>query len=319
LMQIDSNAAPAFVKSCKFCHAPAIEQSEFVERGESDGEVEKIEADSAFISNPAYDERLAKSGVSCAVCHIRGGVVVGPENPTDLPGEAPHEVSTSLLFESSEFCAACHQLDRGYELNGKVLTNTYREWKESAYGKRNITCQQCHMPDRRHEFRGIHDPDMVKGGLDIKVIRVPAPEGIKAALSIKNAAVGHMFPTYVTPIVVVKAYMLDFDGKVIEESVEKGFIGRLISQDLSTEYFDTRLKPFQSYVLEYDTAGRDVKHAERLVFEITVRPDEFYDRMFKRAIEHGRSGFVEAELKEAERRSDASPYLLFKEEISLGD
>ncbi len=309
LMQLDVKKAPAFAKSCKFCHAPAIEQDK------------TIEADGAFKENPDFDERLAKSGVNCAVCHLRSGVVVGPPNPTDMPGEPPHETSTSALFQSSEFCAACHQLDQGFELNGKVLTNTYAEWKESYYARNKITCQTCHMPKRAHDFRGIHDKEMTRGGLEINLLRVPTfnSDGVKAALSIKNARVGHMFPTYVTPIVVVKAYQLDESGNVIEESVERGFIGRLVSQDLSVEYFDTRLKPFQSYVLEYDTGERDVKGAKVLVFEVTVRPDEFYDRMFKRAILHGKSGYIEAELKEAEKRTERSSYVLFREETELKD
>ena len=116
--------------------------------------------------------------------------------------------------------------------------------------------------EQASRIQGIHDPDMVRGGLDIKVIRVPTSSGVKAGLSIKNAAVGHMFPTYVTPIVVVKAFLVDAKGAVIEESVERGFIGRLVSQDLSIEYFDTRLKPFQSYVLEYDTNKYEVKGAK---------------------------------------------------------
>lgn len=319
LMQIEANIAPAFVNSCKFCHAPAIEQSEVIERGESNGQSETVEADSAFISNPDYDERLASSGVSCAICHLRKGVVYGPPGSVNLSGEPPHESIESSFFESSEFCAACHQMDRGYELRGKVLTNTYREWKESSYAKDNITCQKCHMPDRRHEFRGIHDPEMVRSGLDIKLIRVPANSGVKAALTIKNARVGHRFPTYVTPIVVIKAFMKDANGEVIKDSTEKGFIGRLVSQDLKTEYFDTRLKPHQTFTFDYDTNDYDALGAKTLVFSITVRPDEFYDRMFKRAIEHGKSGFIEAHLKEASRRTGSSSYVLFAEEIEIGE
>jgi hypothetical protein len=278
-----------------------------------------VQADSASISNPDYDDRLFNSGVSCSVCHLRSGVVVGPTDPNDLPGDPPHEIRESALFESAEFCAACHQMDRGFELNGKVLTNTYREWKESSYAENKITCQKCHMPGRRHEFRGIHDKDMVRGGLDINVLRVPTEEGIKAALTIKNTGVGHMFPTYVTPIVVLKAFLMDKGGKTIEETTTKGFIGRLVSQDLSTEYFDTRLKPGQTYTFTYDSEGTDISKAKLLVFEITVRPDEFYDRMFKRAIEHGGSGFEPGYLKEAEERTNSSHYLLFKETLDIGE
>lgn len=307
LTQITANTAPAFVQSCTFCHAPAIEQTK------------SVEADSATITNLDYDDRLFNSGVSCAACHMRAGVINGPPEPSPRVGEAPHESKENLLFESAEFCAACHQMDRGYELNGKVLTNTYREWKESSYGKNNITCQKCHMPGRRHEFKGIHDPDMVRGGLDINILRVPTEKGIKAALTIKNARVGHMFPTYVTPIVVVKAFLVDKDGTIIEDSIDKGFIGRLVSQDLKIEYFDRRLKPGQTFTMDYTSEGRDASEARKLIFEITVRPDEFYDRLFKRALKDGGSGFEPEYLKEAEKRTNTSTYVLFREELDIGE
>ena len=319
LTQLDAHSRPGFAISCYFCHAPAIEQSEVIERSEFNVQSESLATDNSFISNPAYDERLAISGVNCAVCHMRFGVVNGPPEPSALAGEAPHESKEAPLFESAEFCAACHQMDEGYELNGKVLTNTFAEWKESYYGKNNITCQKCHMPGRRHLFRGIHDPDMVRKGLEIKVLRVPSESGIKAALTIKNARIGHMFPTYVTPIVVLKAYLVDANGEIIEDSIEKGLIGRLISQDLSIEYFDTRLKPFQTFTMDYDSQGRGFDGARKLVFEITIRPDEFYDRLFKRAIEHGASGFEPEYLREAVKRTNASPYVLFSEELDIGD
>ncbi len=325
LTQLDTHLRPGQSIGCYFCHAPAIEQSEVIERSEASGQSDLFKPPGAYdedtlADNPLFDKRLKETGVNCVVCHMRSGVVNGPPNPSELTGEAhnpPHETKELPLFESAEFCAACHQMDMGYVLNGKVLTNTYNEWKDSYYGENNITCQKCHMPGRRHQFRGIHDPEMVRKGLDIKVLRVPTETGIKAALTIKNARVGHMFPTYVTPIVVVKAYLQDANEEPIEESIEKGFIGRLVSQDLNVEYFDTRLKPFQTFTLDYDTQERDLTDARKLVFEITVRPDEFYDRLFKRAYEFEDSGFKDDELNEAVKRTAASPYVLFKEEFLI--
>ena len=42
-------------------------------------------------------------------------------------------------------------------LNGKPLENTYEEWRKSPAARRGLQCQNCHMPDRRHLWRGIHD------------------------------------------------------------------------------------------------------------------------------------------------------------------
>ena len=69
---------------------------------------------------------------------------------------------------SSEFCQSCHQFaPDGLALNGKLLENTYAEWKASRFAREGVQCQDCHMPDRRHLWRGIHDPAMVRSGLTI--------------------------------------------------------------------------------------------------------------------------------------------------------
>jgi len=55
----------------------------------------------------------------------------------------------------------------GFALNGKLLQSTYDEWKASRFARQGVQCQDCHMPDRRHRWRGIHDADMVRSGLTI--------------------------------------------------------------------------------------------------------------------------------------------------------
>jgi len=81
-------------------------------------------------------------------------------------GQLPHNGATYTgAYERAEFCAACHQFGpRGPSLNGKPLENTYEEWRTSPAARRGLACQSCHMPDRRHRWRGIHDPEMVKSG-----------------------------------------------------------------------------------------------------------------------------------------------------------
>jgi hypothetical protein len=71
-----------------------------------------------------------------------------------------------------------------------------------------LVCQNCHMPDRRHHWRGIHDPDMVRSGLSVRH-SVDAQGG---RFEITNTGVGHAFPTYVTPKVIMHAVALDSAG-----------------------------------------------------------------------------------------------------------
>ncbi|MEE8575253.1 MAG: multiheme c-type cytochrome [Thermodesulfobacteriota bacterium] len=302
LAQLDPERDPAFAISCYLCHAPAVEQREV------------LSAMDKFFVNEKFDEEFKMSGVSCAACHLRGGRAMGPKDATLKAGDAPpaHPSEKEPLFSSSEFCKACHQMDRGFEINGKLLTNTYNEWKESYYGDRNITCQNCHMPGGRHLFRGIHDKEMTANGLKFTVKNETDKEGIKARLTITNVKVGHYFPTYVTPLVVVRGFLTDADGEVIDDTMKKTFIGRQIPLDLSKEVFDTRIAPLESTAFVY--LKTRTKGARKLTLEVWVLPDEFYTRFFTQALKRNSAN---RKYKEALKITKDSAYQLYKKEFDL--
>ncbi len=305
LAQLDTDKDPETALSCYYCHAPLSAQNE-------------VMADAGgYAPNGSFDERLKLSGVGCAACHVRERGVFGPPMSEGLKGgfKAGHASIQSDFFEKAEFCAACHQLDEGYELNGKLLVNTFAEWKESGYGKNNITCQNCHMPGRRHLFRGIHDPETVKSGVKFDVEKATTGGRVNARLRITNSGVGHYFPTYVTPLVVIKGFLTDAKGKALKGTVKEAAIGRKVSLDLSRELFDTRIPPFRSF--EFDYGVRRPASADRLVFEAWVYPDAFYKSFFKNALEKGYPAMKMEELKEALKTTSGSGYLLFKREILL--
>ena len=316
LSQIAPHNDPETAMSCYYCHAPMMEQSEVVRQ--------KTE----YIKNPSFDNKLKLSGVSCSVCHLREGKVYGPpprtedrRQKTEDRSERQHNFIERDFFEKAEFCAACHQMDEGYELNGKVLTNTYKEWKDSFYGENDITCQSCHMPDRQHLWKGIHDPEMVRGGISIEVI--PNTKGAK--LVITNSGVGHFFPTYVTPLIVVKGFMLDKMGKTIHSSEKESFIGRKVNLDLDTEIFDTRIAPQKSFEFDYNPPSPPFRkggqggflNADRLIFEIWVYPDKFYNEFFNNMLKGDSIGIKKKELEQANKNSSESGYLLWKKEVTL--
>ena len=103
------------------------------------------------------------------------------------------------------------------------------------------------MPDRRHLWRGIHDPDMVRAGLTITAeagaARYRVGDAAIVTLRIASTAVGHAFPTYVTPRVVAAIEVVDAAGRAVEGSRVETVIGREVSLDLSRELSDTRLSP----------------------------------------------------------------------------
>jgi hypothetical protein len=252
---------------------------------------------------------------------MREGIIYGPaslggegESGPATSGSQGHASVQKDFFSDAGFCAACHQMDAGFKLNGKLLMNTYREWRQSKYARDNVTCQGCHMPGRRHLFRGIHDPEMVRSGVKIETERWSGKPGIKAQLRITNSAVGHMFPTYVTPSVEVKGFLTDAEGVLIQDTVKEAVIARRVTLDLSQEVFDTRIPPQGTFSFDYETG--DLPGARALVFEIRVFPDEFYNRFFSSLLEWGGHPGRQAVLKEALRNTETG-YLLYRKEFGL--
>ena len=174
------------------------------------------------------------------------------------------------------------------------------------------------MPDRRHRWRGIHDPDMVKSGVRIRLAtdkpRYRPGETLRATLTIASVKVGHYFPTYVTPRVVVRAEMLDAAGAVIPDSVEERAIGRQVPLDLSREIADTRIPPGGRFTLRY--ARRIEQRGLRLRVTVTVFPDHFYTGFFE-ALLASAAGQAEAELREALEETRRSAFPVFSREVPL--
>ncbi len=306
----DSSAA----RSCATCHAPIAEQRpELVDSGR-------------LVTNPDFDEALQARGVICASCHVRGHQRVGPprrdgSTADRTPRERlPHNgVTRTTAFLRAEFCASCHQFGAdGLRINGKPLENTYEEWRRSPAAGRGLQCQHCHMPDRRHLWRGIHDANMVRSGLDIALRaerrRYRAGDIARATLRIATPRVGHAFPTYVTPQVLVRAELVDGEGRVVPGSVEERVIGRQVPLDLSREIADTRIPPGGSFRLDY--ARRVEAAGMRLRVTVTVQPDEFYTRFFTALLDAG-AGTGETKIREALEGARRSAYAVYAKELPL--
>lgn len=77
------------------------------------------------------------------------------------------------------------------------------------------------MPDRRHLWRGIHDPEMVKQGVTIDLKTAREGSRVQATLTITNSGVGHYFPTYLTPKVFLRMEMVDAAGRPVKGSLEE--------------------------------------------------------------------------------------------------
>ena len=174
------------------------------------------------------------------------------------------------------------------------------------------------MPDRRHLWRGIHDPEMVRSGITIALVtdkeRYRPGDSVAATLTITNSKVGHHFPTYVTPRVVARAELFDGSGRLVSGSVEERIIAREVSPDLSRELSDTRLAPRESLVLRYrrplDRPGLQLK------VTVTVYPDHFYTGFFESLLAPG-AGKGIPQLREALAATRRSPFVLYEKALSL--
>ena len=172
------------------------------------------------------------------------------------------------------------------------------------------------MPDRRHLWRGIHDPEMVREGVTLTTAQPPVSQGeVAFQVTLRNTGVGHYFPTYVTPRVVIEAWQKDGQGRVLEKTRSEKVIARAVPLDLSREIFDTRLPPDEAAVLNYHQSRHP--RATALVWRVRVEPDAFYLRFYRAILESGTTPTGDALLRQAARLAEESPYSLFSGEQSL--
>ena len=282
---------------CQRCHAPLTEQSE-------------------------PRSILFSEGVMCAACHTRNDRTYGPprrDGSALVSAEGmPHGGwAANGAFEDSRFCATCHQFKSdGYALNGKPLENTYEEWRASRHAREGRACQSCHMPERRHLWRGIHDPDTTRGALTVQVAAFSAAEGeIKAAWLISNTGAGHYFPTYVTPRVVIAIRQESADGKPLDGTSREYLIERRVAPDLSAEIADTRIAPDAKRVFDY--AAKRHPRATHVSLEIRVEPDAFYTELYRSLLRESPGGPGRQQIARALEASLASHYTFYRAQRAL--
>lgn len=302
---------PESARLCLSCHAPMAEQQPYTDRG---------------TSTPFFDAGLQEAGLVCATCHVRCHERFGPPRrdgstpPSAKRDALPHNgVTRTPAFLHSAFCASCHQFTAdGFALNGKLLESTYDEWKRSPAAREGRQCQDCHMPDRRHLWRGIHDPDMVKSAVGISVsterTRYRPGDELRALIVVKNVGAGHDFPTYVTPKVIVRAGLVDATGSPVAGSEQEYAIAREVALDLSREIFDTRIPPGERASFSY--RRRLAGKALTLRVTVSVDPDHFYTGFFKSLLASS-AGVGARQIHEALEASRRSRFDIFSRDVPL--
>lgn len=266
---------------CLNCHTPLENQQPTligeIPRGRVERAVQK--------PNPHYDPDFQKEGVTCAACHVRDGVILGPYDDS----AAPHPTRFDPSFRTTQVCYRCHNVVSGpAQFYNVGPCGTYVEYEGRFFMKeRGLICQDCHMPEvdrpvaqggpirrgRRHLWRGGHDPEMIKRAVAIQVQADPTNpkpgEEVRLTLTLINAGAGHKIPTgdpdrYFT----VEFLVRDGRGRVLDRQVDT--MGRwILWQPVILEVYDNRLLPLASR--EYSFTARMPEQPDGVVIKTRVR------------------------------------------------
>ena len=252
---------------CLNCHAPLANQQPTLIKEIPRGRVEKAVQE----PNPHYDPAYQKESVTCAACHVRDGVILGPFDDS----AAPHPTKFDPTFRTAQVCYRCHNVVSGpAQFYNVGPCGTYAEYEGKYFmQERGFICQHCHMPEierpvarggpirqgRRHLWRGGHDPEMIKQAVAVRVeADPPAPqpgERVTFIATLINAGAGHKIPTgdpdrHFT----VEFLVQDKDGRTVLHQTDT--MGRwILWQPVVVEVHDNRLLPL---------AGREYKFTYRM-------------------------------------------------------
>jgi hypothetical protein len=180
-----------------------------------------------------------------------------------------HKVEYSELLTKAEFCAGCHEFTNP---NNTPIFSTYTEWKQSSYGKENVTCITCHMTkvegsvtsstEERsnkislHDIQGGHSLTQLQKAVQVEIKGINRTgKKINVEVGIKNIGSGHMIPTGIPSRKLILEIGLQVGDKIIgRHIIEYGKIigdrdGKVIEDDWdiimngAKIVGDTRLKP----------------------------------------------------------------------------
>ncbi len=266
---------------CLNCHTPLENQQPTLIKEIPRGRVEKAVQE----PNPRYDPEYQQEAITCAACHVRNGVILGPFDDS----VAPHPTQFDPNFRTAQVCYRCHNVVSGPAQFYRVgPCGTYAEYEGKYFmQERGFICQSCHMPEvdrpaadggpirrgRRHLWRGGHDPDMIRRAVAIQVkADPPSPQPgdrVRFTLTLINAGAGHKIPTGDPDRHFTVEFLVENGaGQVLDRQVAT--MGRwILWQPAIVEVYDNRLLPLagRDYTYEY----RVPAGSERLTLKTRVR------------------------------------------------
>jgi len=277
--------------------------------------------------NPEWEEYIKtnthENGIFCASCHVRSHIRHGP--PPQTSQKEPNEILNPphngyvirKEYEKSEFCASCHESpSSGKKLNGKRLMETFSEWKASRFSKQGIECQSCHMPNREHDWKGIHDKDYVRNSLEINWRKMANQSG-HYEFSILSKNIGHRFPSYAVPLVQVQ-FIWEFEKEAL--ILREEFLGRIVDIYLEKEIQDNRWYPDETKSWIIDPKDWNLTNG-KLKSRVVIFPDSLYSEKFRHNIENAKNLGIQGKrldsLQKAYLSKSKSGYILYESSLPL--
>lgn len=245
-------------QNCLNCHTPMRDQQEQLVTGFEGGDRWRP----VLAPNPDFDAAFREEGVTCVVCHLRDGVLVGPRG-SDV---APHPTGADpTMLSGFGVCARCHIAPPVASLGGALSVCTTLEDIDTRTNAPD--CVGCHMDPverplmvgfpvrkgRTHTFRGGHSAERVAGALELAVEQAGRADGrLTARVRVENVGTPHTLPSGMPDRhIVVVAQVLDRDGVEVER-VEQKYVRRILWRPFIYEMWDSRLRLNEPDFLEID-------------------------------------------------------------------
>jgi len=263
---------------CLNCHIPLQNQQENLVTGFRDRE----RFDPILVKNPDYDPELQQEGVTCAVCHVRDGVITGPDGNTHAPHPTRYDPT---MTDGIGVCRKCHVVsgkrwDTFFRLPPCGTVSEIRQGHQS----KAIDCVGCHMPQtvrpsgeggenrsvRRHLWRGGHHRETVRQALQVVLAIHPRENDRNAAtLTLTNIGADHFLPTGTPDRHLSVTFMLrDGTDTVLTEKTYK-LKRHIMWRPFIVDLRDTRL--IKDQPRKYDFTWKDKMIPEGGSLAVTVR------------------------------------------------
>lgn len=176
---------------CVNCHAPLAQ-----------GQLDTLGglAVPGLFPQPQPPSGLWTEGVNCATCHIAEGTILSADEPS-AAAEAAHPIRVDPGLRGAASCASCHEFPfqrptlpgEPFALGKTLAQATVSEWATSRARAEGQTCQSCHMGQEGHLFSGAHDPERLRGLLQVEV--EAQPDGEHALFTVSAPGAAHRVPT----------------------------------------------------------------------------------------------------------------------------